>query len=396
MTTEQNELQQAYLGRTAEAQAWKASGGRVVGYVCDNVPVELIRAAGFLPFRLSGDSSRSREEIARLIAPVHSRRFAGNEFVEAIYAGLADGSLGFLDYLVVPHNRKSVQSIVQSVEILRRVNPQMTLPETYFLDRTYARTFLTGGYNRRSFFSFAEQLAEWAGRPIDEATLDGCIAEANETRGLLRDLNALRVAPAPLISGSEALVILGASHYLPPAKFNNLLRARLDEVRRRSPLPGIRLYLGGSPVDHVQLYELVESCGALIVAEDHCWGARCGELDPAPGKALDALARRFDHAPACSLLTSIDDTINAVVNRCVQSRADAAIFSVIKGDASQMWETPSEIDALAARGIPSLHLQQQPYRIEAVETLRESVSAFLKTAVRRDSYLPVVDEGAGQ
>ena len=44
-----------YRHRDRAARAWKAAGGKVVGYLCDNVPEELIMAAGFLPYRLSGD-----------------------------------------------------------------------------------------------------------------------------------------------------------------------------------------------------------------------------------------------------------------------------------------------------------------------------------------------------
>ena len=47
-------LAAVYANPLHAAEAWKASGGKVVGYLCDNVPDELIAAAGFFPLRVKG------------------------------------------------------------------------------------------------------------------------------------------------------------------------------------------------------------------------------------------------------------------------------------------------------------------------------------------------------
>jgi len=371
-------LVEAYQDRAGHAREAHARGARVVGYLCDNVPVELIRAAGFIPYRLSGDTKRSREEIADLVTPVHARRFAGNEFVEAIYATLASGELDFLDYLVVPHNRKAVLAMLQSIELLRAAKPGFRVPEGYCLDRSYARNFLTSGFNQASLHRFAAALGKWRGPPITDDELRQGIAEGARCRSLLREVNALRTSEAPRITGSEALHVYGASHFMAPAKFEKAASAFLEEARARGVLPGLRIYVGGSPLDHPQFYELVESLGAVVVAEDQCWGARCADLDVAADCApLDALARRFDRQPACSLLGSLDAVTDAVVARMTASGAEAAIFTVTRGDLAQMWETPSQVDALRARGIPCLHLGRQPYNLGDTSKVADEIAAFL-------------------
>ena len=73
--------------------------------------------------------------------------------------------------------------------------------------------------------------------------------------------------------------------------------------------------------------------------------------------------------------------MSVTVERCVRqaalARVDAAIFFVLEHETAQVWETPDEIAALAERGIPSLHLSEQPYRIADADGLREQIAAFL-------------------
>ena len=56
-------LRAHYQQRDQAARAWRSNGGRVVGYLCDNVPEELIMAAGFMPYRLSGDPHTGRSAV---------------------------------------------------------------------------------------------------------------------------------------------------------------------------------------------------------------------------------------------------------------------------------------------------------------------------------------------
>ena len=58
-------MQEHYRQRDLSAREWKEKGGKVVGYLCDNVPEEIIAAAGFFPFRLSGDPWNGSEEADR-------------------------------------------------------------------------------------------------------------------------------------------------------------------------------------------------------------------------------------------------------------------------------------------------------------------------------------------
>lgn len=154
------------------------------------------------------------------------------------------------------------------------------------------------------------------------------------------------------------------------------------------------MFVGGSPHDNPSFYEIVEECGATVVAEDHCWGSRVADwsirTDLPP---LRALASRFHQQPACSIAFPMTETVDRCVRRAALAQADAAIFVVLEHETAQIWETPDEIAGLAEHGIPSLHLSEQPYRIADPEGLRERIAALLEPL--RAGRVGGASDGAG-
>jgi benzoyl-CoA reductase/2-hydroxyglutaryl-CoA dehydratase subunit BcrC/BadD/HgdB len=376
-------LREQYRRRDAAALAWKAGGGRIVGYLCDNVPEELIIAAGFLPYRLSGDPAEGHDTIERYVqpyAPPFSARNRGVGFSDAMLNMLLRGRFAFLDYLVVPHTRKAIQAYYRELTLAHQAHPELPLPELFYLDRAYTPFYASEVFNRERVMELRVQLDTWSGRPITTAALAEAVAVVNESKELLRQVAALRTADPPRLSGVDALQVIGASQFMPKADFNQLLRQLLADPPPHLPGADVRVFIGGSPVDHLQLYELVEACGATIVAEDHCWGKRCSEfsLDPTP-HPFEAVADRYHRKPACSIAFPIGTVVGRCLERALAARVDGAIFFVYEGDGVHVWDTPDEIRALEQHGIGSLHLARQPYRIDDPDRLRVQVEAFIQS-----------------
>jgi benzoyl-CoA reductase/2-hydroxyglutaryl-CoA dehydratase subunit BcrC/BadD/HgdB len=169
---------------------------------------------------------------------------------------------------------------------------------------------------------------------------------------------------------------------MPVQESTAVLRALLSEVDADpdafSPRDGPRVFVGGSPHDHPAVYEIIESCGATVVGEDHCWGNRTAFWDHRTDLSpLQRLAWRFHEQPACSIQFPMSDTVDLCVRRAALAQPDAAIFFGLEHETAQVWETPDEIRGLAEHGIPSLHLSEQPYRLTDREGLRARIEAFL-------------------
>ena len=153
-------------------------------------------------------------------------------------------------------------------------------------------------------------------------------------------------------------------------------------IRSRSETDA-RVFVGGSPHDHPQLYEIIESCAATVVSEDHCWGARLAEfpLDTAMDP-FEALADRYHRKPACSIAFPMANIVDACTRRATTAGVDGAIFFVMRADAGHIWDTPDEIRALSDNGIPSLYLADQPYWTARPDELRERVRGFVGSLAR--------------
>ncbi len=371
----------AYVDRTAAARRWKAAGGRVVGYLCDNVPEELIIAAGFFPLRVAGAPEQNldsvRTHVDRLYPPDVAARPV---FVDSLLARMLDGAYDVLDYLIVPHNRNAIQAIYRQLQDAKREHPSLRIPTLHYLDKAWSPYFVAETYNRDRIFKLREQLEAWAGKPIDASALRAVIDVCNESRALLREIAPLRTAEPSRLSGVDALAIFGSSMFVAKAEHNGWLKALLAQREALPTRDGARVFLGGSPFDHSQFYALVESLGATIVAEDHCWGARiCDRPVKTSLEPMLALAERFHCRPACSILFPIERTIQASVERAQHARANASIFYAMAGDGSQNWETPDQVARLRACGIPALHLRNQPYACDSNDALREQVATFLNS-----------------
>ncbi len=370
-----------YQHRDRAARAWKASGGRVVGYLCDNVPEELILAAGFLPYRLSGDPMVGGAALERYLQPFaapFSARNRGVGFSDAMLEMLLEGRFDFLDYLVVPHTRKAIQAYYRELSLAQEAYPDLRLPELYYLDRAYTPFYAAEVFNRDRLLEFKSALETWSGRPIADEMLVEAIEVTNESRALLGRLADLRAGDPPRLSGADALRVIGTSVFMPKREHNDLLASLLDADLGQTRPPGPRLFLGGSPQDHLQVYDVVESTGATIVAEDHCWGNRCAEfpldrsMDP-----IEALADRYHRKPACSIEFPMGRVVDRCVARATLANVDGAIFFVLQADGVHIWDTPEEVRALEERGIPCLFLSQQPYWREDPEDLRRKVEDFV-------------------
>jgi benzoyl-CoA reductase/2-hydroxyglutaryl-CoA dehydratase subunit BcrC/BadD/HgdB len=370
-----------YHHRDRAARDWKRAGGRVVGYLCDNVPEELIMAAGFLPYRLSGDPRTSTDALETYVEPFAAPFSARNRdvgFVDAMLAKLLNGDFDFLDYLIVPHTRKTIQAFYRELTLAGSVFSDLSLPELYYLDRAYTPFYTSEVFNRQSLLQFKTQLEAWCGHSIPDDALAEAIEVTNLNRQLLQRLAATRAAQPARLAGVDALQVIGTSFFIPKRDHNELLRSIIESTADIEQPGKSRLFVGGSPLDNLELYALIEQCGAVIVAEDHCWGNRCAErvVDPEL-PPFEALADRYHRKPACSIEFPSSRVTERCLGRARGASVDAAVFCVMEGDGVHVWDTPDEVAALERNGIPSLVLNRQPYRIDDPEPLRNQIAEFL-------------------
>ena len=99
----------------------------------------------------------------------------------------------------------------------------------------------------------------------------------NEVNDIITEIGNFRKLDNPTITGYEFSVITLVSMVCPKYLIVDKLRETLEELKTREPddKPNykIKVLLAGSENDDPDFIKLIESCGALVVADRYCYGS---------------------------------------------------------------------------------------------------------------------------
>lgn len=369
-------LSKHYRQRDTAAREWKENGGKVIGYFCDSVPEELILAAGFFPVRISGDPWDNTEIARKHFLPRSKNR---EDFVHSMLNRLLTGEYDFLDHLVIPHARDTIRRLYVLMVELKESDPEFKLPELHFLDVLHTPFFSSSVYNRLQKLDFKKVLEQWSGSEITNDSISKAITITNENKMLLKKVAELRASDPCRISGVEALQLIGSSMFMLKEEHNKLLKQYLTQAVKKSYSDRVRVFMAGSPLDNLQLYEILESSGVMVVAEDNCWGNRYSDIPiDTTLEPLEAVIDRYHNKSPCNRMYPMSRRIDYCIQNALAARAQGVIFNTYKNDAAEALETPAKRKALEEKGIPSLYLKNQPYLINEPEKIKTGVSEFVK------------------
>ena len=352
-------MQRYYRQRDLVAREWKRTGGKVVGYLCDNVPIELIMTAGCFPYRITGNPLAGTDKIDHNLEPVYE------EFVRSAANMLLTGAYDFLDLVILSRARDSIAQLYSHLHQIQSLDPSIHLPELYALDLSNNRSYQSQYYNLARMRDLKKKLEAWTGKEISNNSLARAIAITNENRRLLKRVANLRAADPPRISGVQALQIIGAAMFMHKEEHNELLKEFLAEADDLPTRDGARLFVEASPLDNLQLYELFESCNATIVGEDHCWGNRFAEnlIDPSLDP-LEAIAHRYQFkSPGPEVVFPAGLRAEYTLQKTLDAQAQGVLFYIYEWDTAQVWDYPEQDKALKAKGIPAICFMAQKYLI---------------------------------
>ena len=297
------------------------------------------------------------------------------------------GEYDFLDGWVTP------DACDNMTNIFRFWNYRLPSPHYYWLN---VPNFL----DEDCFHFFKEELAiirekieEFAGRKIADDELRQAIDLHNEQRSLMRQLDDLRKSEPPLLRGSEMLKVLRAAMSLPVSEGNDLLRGVIADVKARKDKPGKsrgRLLLWGPEIDDPALYELIESLGANVVADDTCLGTRFFSSDvEKTNDPLEGLSQHYLGDIYCprfirgkgeggdTFEADLEERFGHLKRFARAASANGAILYVMKFCDLHEFDAPDVRDYLEKNGVRVLHLESD-YTMAAIGALRTRIEAFLE------------------
>ena len=368
-----------YKDYGVRARELAAEGKKVIGYICSMVPLEMITAAGCIPFRVRGN--------------IHEPVTAGDTLLETIvcpyYRSCFDLSAkqkyAFLSGLVIPHG---CDSMVRSFSVW-----SYALPFPYF---HFVNIPSVCGESSFEFFgaelgTFKKSLEKFTGKPITDKDLGEAIRVHNEYRSKVRRLYDLRKADPPLISGTELTKVVTVGSSLPVPEASALVDRVLEEVGRREKPGrerGPRILIDGACIDNIELIKLVEEIGGSVVADTICNGARDHfPLTDTGGDPTDALSRRYLGKVNCpktyrenkagTFQGDIESRFGDIGAYAREFKVNGAILYIYKYCDPFGFEVPARKAYYQSIHVPLLYLEDI-YSAGTMGQLKTRIQAFLE------------------
>ena len=374
-------LKNVYDHRDVVAARWRAAGKKVIGELGCDVPDELLIAAGMLPVRVYADPERALVETDKYL------EYAFEPVVRAQFEKLVDGTYyDLIDHLVISNSTDVVIRIFLYLRELHRVEPEKKVPPVEFIDWLFTRHRLHQVRDEFVIELFKKQVEKWAGRELGDEEIIAAGKIINENNAALREMKALREGGQVRISGSEALVIIGAGLFMERTAHTELVRQVVEDAKSWPVLAGPRVYYTGANQEDLSLYNKIEAAGMVVVGEDIDWGNRHFDRDyntayPTTRAIVDRYyLREFSakKSTPAQRTEALDREVNA-------AGAEGVIFYTNEYDEVATWDMPKQRKSLESRGIKHVTFGRMKWPVDKNEDLDARLAEFaadLKGGVR--------------
>jgi len=372
-----------YSDYGSRARELNKEGTKIMGYLCALAPVEIIAAAGFVPFRIKGDVNepitRADTEMETIVCPL----------VRSCFDMALKGKYEFLDGIVIPH---ACDSITRSYST---ISYSLGLPYSHFINIPHTTKDISREFFKAELGTFRESLARFAGKEISDESLARAIQLHNENKAKVREIYQFRKSDPPLTSGIEVTKVLVAAMGLPVGEANELLDGVIDEIKERASSPvkkSPRIMVVGAEVDDIAFIKLIEDSGANVVVDSMCVGTRDYFFDVDNGQdPLGSIADYYLRKLNCPRTyrewagETYEDDLEArfgdIGSFVKDFKVDGVILYLLKYCDPFGFEVPARIKYIQSLNIPVLYIEDE-YSMSTIGRLRTRVQAFLEILAR--------------
>ena len=278
----------------------KAKGQYALGYNCYYVPEVLLNLPGCFSSRLRAPRCTSTD-VASYYMTNRSCPYARSILERAI-----EGGYQFLDALLGAESCATMDRMEEHFFLIHLVKN-----ERFFV--TQIDPPMKGDRINLDYYKVQlrvkvlEPLKEKLGVDVSDAAIREAVERHNHLCRIITEIGNLRALPNPPITGYEFHVIQLVSQVCPHDLILPYLEETLEELRTREPESNFpfraRVVLVGSEIDDPDFTKLIESCGAMVVADRYCYGSFPGreviELkDDEP--ALEQVCRHYMEVSECA------------------------------------------------------------------------------------------------
>ena len=279
----------------------KEDGNLCLGYTCYFMPEVLLDLPGCFAVRLRAPKCTS-PDMASYYMSGRTCHYGRSLLERAL-----EGGFNFID----------AQLATETCTVTCRFQEHLGYMDGVINNATFKTSFTDVPFkkNANSIDHYRKQLKikvlDFLAREYGVDTSDEAILKAieinNEVNDIIRAIGDFRKLDNPTITGYEFSVITLVSMVCPKYLIVDKLRETLEELKTREPddKPNykIKVLLAGSENDDPDFIKLIESCGALVVADRHCYGSLEARqhIDIKEGEdPLTAVARHYLLTSQCA------------------------------------------------------------------------------------------------
>lgn len=364
-------------------KAKEEDGKLCLGYTCYFMPEVLLDLPGCFSVRLRAPSCTS-PDMATYYMSGRTCHYGRSLLERAL-----EGGYNFLD----------AQLATETCTVTCRFQEHLGYMDSVINNATFKTEFMDVPFkkNENSIEHYEKQLQKHVLDFLKEnfkvdtsdKALKQAIKEHNEVCNLIREIGDYRKLDNPTITGYEFAVITLVSMACPKYLILDKLKETAEELKTRKPddKPAyrIKVVLAGSENDDPEFTKLIESCGALVVADRYCYGAVEARepIEIQKGETpLRAIARHYLKTSNCTRFMEQGEMRRRkkfIADLADEYKADGII--VISNKFCEYWSYERTIDSIVLPrdyGYPVCSIEKE-YINQASGQLRTRFQAFVES-----------------
>ena len=357
-------------------------GRYALGYNCYYIPETLLNLPGCFSSRLRAPRCTSTD-VASYYMTTRTCPYARSILERAIEGGY--------NYLNALFGAECCATMERMEEHFFLINPVKN--EKFFV--TQIDPPMKGDQTNLDYYKaqlklkVVDKLHDEYGIDTSDAAMRKAIEDHNEISRIITEIGNFRKADNPNITGYEFHVIELVSQVCPHDLIKPYLEETLEELKTREPEEKFpfraKVVLVGSEVDDPEFTKLIESCGAMVVADRYCFGSFPGreQIEILDGEtAFDAICRHYLHWNQCARFMDgekIDQRHREVKRLVYEFKADGVIYENMKF--CEFWSYEKVLCHhifTNEMGIPTCTIEKE-YALGAAGQLRTRFQAFIES-----------------
>lgn len=339
-----------------------------MGWLCSYTPLEIILAAGFQPYRLSGHS----DPIEKADSYIHPNYC---QFVKSTIDVAITGGYDFLEGVI----------FVNSCDAMRRLHDvwkkHVPTKFIYMLDLPMGNMKKGEEYLKKEFEKLKVALEKYTSRTIDDSTIEDAINVCAKSREIFSELNALRKQRPTPIKGTEIFTLISEFFTTSPSSWNEKVRTfikdKQDAMQSQAGSASLpRVLLAGSPLHDPRFISFIEDCGLDVISEELCTGTKFFDVSVKKSNdVLGALSAAYLNRVPCARMMKIEERLAYLLKIVKEFNIDGIIHQSLKFCDVYLYDVPRLKDLLNEHDIRSLFIETDG-GLGSMNQLKTRIEAF--------------------